>query len=340
MAQINKPSEHINSILYTGNGSTQSVTGVGFQPDLCIFKNRDQVLNPTVLDSARGLKYLYTTESGAEGNYSSNFTSFDSDGFSLGSAANVNGNGDDMLCYNWKANGTGSSNTDGSITSTVSANTTAGFSIVSYTGTFASATVGHGLGVAPKVIIVKNRDTTNHWCVGHNSLTWSYFLNLNLTDAQSNDSTNRFIGTAPTSSVFTVGQAGETNGNNNNMIAYCFAEKKGYSKFGSYIGNGSVDGTFVYLGFKPAWVLWKKSSGIENWGIANNKSSPFNIVDKKVRVDTALIEATGDIMDFTSNGFKIRTSSGEYNGSGGTYVYMAFAEQPLVGTNNIPCTAR
>ena len=339
MAQINKPSEHINTVLYTGNGSSQSVTGVGFQPDLCIFKNRDQALNPTVVDAVRGLKYLYTTEPGGEGDYSSNFTSFDSDGFSVGTAANVNGSGDDMLCYNWKANGSGSANTDGTISSTVSANQTSGFSIVKYTGNATSgATVGHGLNAVPKVMWVKNLDASENWSVYHNSIGNTKFLRLNQNNATTTSSTI-WNDTTPTSSVFTVGNGASVNGSGNEFIAYCFAEKKGYSKFGSYIGNGSTDGTFIYTGFKPAWVLWKKTD-IENWGIANNKSSPFNVVSLKVRVDTAIIEATGDNFDFVSNGFKIRTTSGEYNTSGSTYIYMAFAENPLVGTNNIPCTAR
>jgi hypothetical protein len=302
---------------------------------------------PTVLDAVRGLKYLYTNDTGAEGDYSSNFTSFDSDGFSLGSAANVNGNGNGMLCYNWKANGSGSANTDGTISSTVSANTTAGFSIVSYTGNgTGGATVGHGLGTTPHVIIIKNRtdSSSSAWSMYHHkafvSASNPNILYLNSNVAEQDDTNVHHTTTTFNSTVFSLGNYNGSNGSSDNMIAYCFAEKKGYSKFGSYTGNGSADGTFVYLGFKPSWVLWKKSSGTENWGIANNKSSPFNIVDKKVRVDTAIAEATGDIMDFTSNGFKIRTTSGEYNGSGGTYVYMAFAEQPLVGTNNIPATAR
>ena len=343
MAQINKPNLHFNTVLYTGTGSSNSVTGVGFQPDFTWIKQRSGTEQNVLFDSIRGAtKYLASSSTAVEATTATTLTSFDSDGFTEGGHGMTGQSSATYLAYNWLAGGTSSSNTDGTITSTVTANQTAGFSIVKWAGdSSASATVGHGLGATPACIICKEMNGTDYWHMYHQDLTADYNLFPNVTNAE----TKPTDGTLTNATSTTFGFQGATNvvavnesGKNN--IAYCFAEKKGYSKFGSYTGNGNADGTFVYLGFKPAFILWKKSSGVENWGIANNKSSPFNIVNLKNRIDSQIAEATGDIMDFTSNGFKIRTTSGEYNSSGGTYIYMAFAEQPLVGTNNIPCTAR
>jgi hypothetical protein len=228
---------------------------------------------------------------------------------------------------------------DGSIQSNVSPNTTAGFSIVSFTGTAANATVGHGLGVAPKVLLIKNRSATDDWAVYHGSLATDKYLRLNQNTAQETG-TPMWNDTAPTSSVFSVGTYHNSNGPSENMIAYCFAEKKGYSKFGSYKGNGNADGAFIYTGFKPAFVMHKRTDTTEDWGITDVKRNTFNVVDKKLRPNANIAEVDQDILDINSNGFKWRTTSGEFNASGGTYIYMAFAEQPLVGTNNVPATAR
>ena len=351
MAQINKPTDYFNTVLYTGNGSTQSITGVGFQPDWIWGKNRSGANAHWVNDVIRGVDIrLIPNETGAEDNPSTDIvTSFDSDGFSLGSNTEGNANTNNYVSWNWKANGSGSSNTDGSITSTVSANTTAGFSIVSYTGTGSNATVGHGLGVAPSVIIIKHREkgTGYNWVVYHHKNTSAPetdFLKLNLTDATADDNT-MFNDTAPTSSVFSIGTAGLTNNNTFNFIAYCFAEKKGYSKFGSYTGNGSTDGTFVYTGFKPAFVLLKRTdTGGNPWLLNDNKRDTFNFCRKNLFPDTsgAEVDVTGEggTIDILSQGFKLRSLGTTLNGSGSTYIYMCFAENPLVGTNNIPATAR
>jgi len=334
---IKKPSDYFNTKLYTGNGGTQSITGVGFQPDWCWIKNRDQALNPVSIDSVRGLKYLYTSSTSAEGDFSSAFTSFDSDGFSVGANNNVNGSGNGIASWNWLANGTGVANTDGSISSTVSANTTSGFSIVSYTGTGANATVGHGLGSAPAFIVTKSRTLARSWRIYHQSLGNATSFDLDQTLAAFSAATS-WNSTTPTSSVFSLGTASSTNESGANLIAYCFAEKKGFSKFGSYTGNGNADGTFVYTGFSPAFVMVRRTDAGDGWIMFDNKRSSFNIVDKNVQANSSNAETTSGYLDFTSNGFKLRMNGASANGSGASYIYMAFAEQPLVGDN--PATAR
>jgi hypothetical protein len=342
MAQINKSSEYFNTVLYTGNGSTNAITGVGFQPDWVWIKNRPDVREHQIYDSIRGVtKVIGSDRTSAEATVSNGLTAFGSDGFTVGSDANVNDSGDSHVSWNWLASNTTASNTDGSITSTVSANTTSGFSIVSFTGTGANATVGHGLGSAPEMIILKNRDSAENWIVGNTSLDWTKYLALNLTDATTTAS-NIWQNTAPTSSVFSIGDSGKVNGSGNGMVAYCFAEKKGFSKFGSYTGNGSTDGTFVYTGFKPAWVMIKcTSSGTTQWRMYDDKRDTYNPVYKELNANTSDAEnASTRYHDFLSNGFKMRDTNINTNGSGSTYIFMAFAENPLVGTNNIPATAR
>ena len=230
----------------------------------------------------------------------------------------------------------GSSNFSGSIQSTVSAGSTQGFSIVSYTGTGSSATVGHGLGVAPKVVIYKNRSESQNWRVVTTAIDGSLDnLFLNTTDAKSDDSI-----TVPSSTVFTLDGSTQTNKSSQNIIAYCFAEKKGYSKFGSYTGNGNADGTFIYTGFRPAWVLNKLTSGADDWQILDNKRNTFNVTNKYLRPNSSGAVTTNDAIDFLSNGFKLRTSAGSWNPSGGSFIYMAFAESPFVNSNGVPNNAR
>jgi len=345
MAQINKPNTYFNTKLYTGNGSTNAITGVGFQPDMVWTKRRSGVDNHHLFDAVRVIssvpQRLFPNLTNAEdGNFGS-LDSFDADGFTLGANVATNASGQTFASWNFKAGGTGVSNTQGSITSTVSANTTSGFSIVSWTGTGANATVGHGLTSAPQMIILKNRDSAENWIVGNTSLGWTKYLALNLTDATTTAS-NIWQNTAPTSSVFSIGDSGKVNGSGNGIVAYCFAEKKGFSKFGKYTGNGSADGTFVYTGFKPAFVMIKRDGSGENWTIRDNKRDGFNITNKTLKPNTSDAEAsTSDFdIDLLSNGFKLRSNSGHSNSSGQTNIYMAFAENPLVGTNNIPTTAR
>ncbi len=336
---INKSSLHMNTKLYTGNGSTQSITGVGFQPDWTWIKPRSTAGNHRITDAVRGAtKQIYTDLTNAENTNTNGLTAFGTDGFTVGSDGGYNGNGVTFASWNWKANGAGSSNTDGSITSTVSANTTSGFSIVKYTGNETSgATVGHGLSTTPKMIIIKNRNSTDDWVVYHESLGNTQSIRLNLTNAAATTPAS-FNNTSPTSSVFTLGDWTAVNGSS--MIAYCFAEKTGYSKFGSYVGNGSADNNaFIYTGFKPAWVMIKNTSVADWWGIIDNKRVGYNPTNNPLFANTSATEGNFN-NDLLSNGFKIRSNTGGVGTSGNTYIYIAFAEAPLVGNNNVPCTAR
>ena len=351
---INKSSDHFNTKLYTGNATDDTaITGVGFTPSFLWGKNRtDAGTNHFLIDAVRGVtKELNTNNTSAEGTDATLIKSFDSDGFTLGDGS-LNQSAKNFVTWNWKANGQGSSNTDGSINTTyTSANTTAGFSISQYTGTGANATVGHGLGVAPKMIITKCTSHTSNWGVYHKSIGATKMLNLNQTNAEATNN-GYFNNTDPTSSVFSLGDEGnDTNGSGKTYIAYCFAPVKGYSAMGSYTGNGSAtDGTFVYTGFVPAFVICKVTSTTDNWMMFTNKigsstdsTSGFNIHSRILEANGSGAEqsvGSGQGIDFVSNGFKIREDNGNLNGSGATYIYMAFAEAPLVGSNNIPCTAR
>ena len=339
---INKSSDYFNTKLYTGNGSTNAITGVDFQPDFVWIKNRDDVHGHQLYDVIRGVtKRLSSNNTGAEATDSTGLTSFDSDGFTVGSETAVNANTENIVAWNWLgANGT-ASNTDGSITSTVSANTTSGFSIVSYTGTGSVATIGHGLNAVPKMIISKSLANGEHWGTYHASLGNGKVIALNSTDGSITNSAY-WNNTSPTTSVWSVGTSPLTN-HPHASIAYCFAEKKGFSKFGSYIGNGSTDGTFVYTGFKPSFILSKRTdvSG-QNWTIWDNKrsSSNFNPTDKILHPNVSNTENTADDTDFLSNGFKLRATALGMNASGSSYIYMAFAEVPLVGSNGVTAKAR
>ena len=343
---IDKPTDYFNTKLYTGNGSTQSITGVGFQPDWCLIKNRNQALNPVAIDSVRGLKYLYTNGSGAEGDYSSAFTSFDSDGFSVGATDNVNGNGNGIVAWNWKAGGSASSNSDGGITTSVSANTTSGFSIVKWTGNGSATTLGHGLGSVPKVLFLKTLDRSENWVVYHvgNNTTAPEDKSIRLDGTNAvQDNATHFNDTAPTSSVFSVGASNGVNPSGEEMIAYCFAEKQGFSKIGSYEGSGDADGPLIYTGMSTAFVLLKEIDNANNWMIYDNKRSPFNLRDDFISPDIADAEYTGNAnnkMDMLSNGFKIRGTGSATNRSGSTYIYMSFAESPFVSSGGTPTTAR
>ncbi len=337
---INKSGDYFNTKLYTGNGSTQSITGVGFQPDWVWGKARSEASNHMLFDIVRGTgKELHSQNTDIETTSATTLTAFDSDGFSLGNNGNINRNTETYASWNWLTDNTsGSSNTDGSITSTVSANTTAGFSIVSWTGN--SGTVGHGLGVKPAMIIVKSRQSTTNWVVMHKGLG-----NMDTNILVLNTTTGIDSGGAgmaePTTSVFTI-----TSGlaPNDNLIAYCFAEKKGYSKFGSYTGNGSTDGTFIYTGFKPTFVNIKRTDSAGQWNmfdIARADVPNANGNDQVIysnSSDAELSSVTREI-DLLSNGFKCRNTGGDINASGGSYIYMAFG-QSLVGSNNVPANAR
>jgi len=334
-------SKNMNIALYTGTGSSQSITGLGFQPDFTWIKGRSGATDHGLYDAVRGVqKQLESNNTDAETTETTGLTAFGSDGFTVGALAQLNTSSATYVGWNWKANGAGSSNTAGSITSTVSANTTAGFSIVTYTGTGANATVGHGLGVAPSMIIIKNRPSSGDtWPVWHTSFGGASntdYISLNGTGAKGwAGSLALWNGTLPTSTVFSVGTYSASNESTKGMVAYCFAPIAGYSAFGSYTGNGSTDGTFVYTGFRPKFVLIKVSSGTTgNWTLVDTSRNPYNVMNSQLNPDASDAEFSGsNIIDAVSNGFKLRNTPSAFNGSGNTYIYMAFAESPFKFSN-------
>jgi hypothetical protein len=326
--------DYFNPVLYTGNGNAtaQAITGTGFQPDWVWIKSRSNTYVNLLFDAVRGAgKQLISELTNAETTVA-NFVSFDSDGFTVnanGGASSYNANGATYVAWQWKANGAGSSNTAGSITSTVSANTTSGFSVVTFAAA-ANSTVGHGLGVAPSMVVVKSRTSgTAFWLTYHVSTGPTGFLAWNTTDAFATNSTV-WNNTAPTSTVFTIG-SGFTNASYGNCVAYCFAEVPGYSRFGSYTGNGSTDGPFVFTGFRPRYVLIKSTAGDRGWGIFDSARGTFNVNKLLLEANSsgAEIDSANYQLDFLSNGFKIRTDNQYMNANGSTYIFAAFAENPF-----------
>jgi hypothetical protein len=317
---------------YTANGGVQTVDNsdlgtTGFQPDLAILKNRNSVGGWATIDSVRGTSlYLQTYLTNAEATDAQLITSFNTNGYSLGT--NQFSNGTTMVGYQWKAGGTAVSNTSGSITSSVSANTTAGFSVVTWTGNSTIATIGHGLGVAPSMYIVKNRGTGG-WVVYHVSLGATQYLTLQTTDAVGTSS-GPWNNVAPTSSVFTVGSSFQ---NTSNYVAYCWAQVAGFSQFGSYTGNGSADGPFIYTGFRPKFLMVKKTDAVGNWVIDDSTRNANNIVDLELYPSLSNAEDSDPSYDFLSNGFKLRATSSNKNTNGGSYIYAAFAENPFKYAN-------
>ena len=363
---IDDPSAYFQTVLYAGDSSNSTViTNDGnsdLQPDWVWIKSRNEGNAGTGghmwFDSSRGIKsttgsdspFLVTNSTSGDQTNANGLQAIGTDSFTPGSMTRTNETGDNYVAWQWKANGgTTASNSDGSLASVVQANTTAGFSIVTWTGVGGARTVGHGLGVAPDVIIVKNRSTSTQWGVWHKDLAdTDNNLRINSTSAEIDDAL--WNDTVPTSSVFSISSAAEVS---NDSIAYCFAEKQGYSKFGSYIGNGSgtsdgtFDGPFVYTGFKPSWLMIKRfDGGAEDWNIFDNKrprsDSTGNYINNKLYANQPSAESGSvyDAVDFLSNGFKIRTGRGGTNTSSGTYIYMAFAENPFTTSTGIPTTAR
>ena len=329
------PAKHFNIALYTGNGGTQSITGVGFQPDWTWIKSRSAAYDHVLIDSVRGVeKQLISNKADAETQDSGNgLISFDTDGFTvkLGTSTSYNNSSQTYAAWNWKANGAGESNTDGSITSTVSVNENAGFSIATYTGTGASATVGHGLSKAPNVTIIKPRNFSDNWIFTHDMQDGSDDqLYLNLATANSSPSASFTV----TQNASTIGLTSWNNVNDtgDTYVMYCFTEKDGFSKFGKYNGNGSTNGSFIYTGFRPAYILIKQNS-TGNWTVYDAGRDPHNAVQRILYAGLNATENTGtDRVDFLSNGFKWRDSSND-NTSGFTHYYMAFAEQPFKYAN-------
>ena len=335
--------DHFNTVLYTGNASGQTITGVGFQPDLSWNKNRATTDFHLLQDSTRGAgKELFSNSSADEESYSTSITSWNSDGFVLGDREPINANNEAYVSWNWKANGgttttnDASSTSVGTIDSVFQANTTAGFSIVTFAAdNTAGRVVAHGLGVAPKMIITKGIAQATGWYTYHFNIGANKFIRLNEANPEATN-TGIWGNTHPTSSVFTIGnnECGYNNGGANDVLAYCFAEVDGYSKMGSYVGNVDAEGVYVYLGFRPAWILLKRTTGgsTYNWFIHDNKRGAFNVNDERLTSDTNEAESTSiTSMDFLSSGFKIRTANTSYNE--GNFIYMAFAAQPFKYAN-------
>ena len=331
---LDKPTDYFNTKLYTGTGANQSITGVGHQPDLVWIKDRTNTNNHVLTDSVRGVeKVLLSNANNLEDTYTDGLTAFNSDGFSLGDdddgQMNVSGNA--CVSWNWKKS------------------TTSGFDIVLYTGNASGSAraISHSLGATPGFMLTKNRTGTqvtgtDKWVAFNKSFVAGDYIHLDLTAAKLNSS-GYWGGTLPTSSNFYVGgtSANVHNESGIDYVAYLWAEKKGYSKFGSYTGNGSSDGSYIHLGFKPAWVMTRRTDTTENWAIFDNKRDGFNVNNRILLANVTDAEnTTATYLDLLSNGFKARATSGALNASGGTYIYMAFAESPFVTSTGIPTTAR
>jgi len=331
--------DYFNVVLYPGTGSSQSITGVGFQPDFVWIKEREVgTADHGLYDAVRGVqKQMESNTITAESTETTGLTAFNTDGFTVGALAQLNTNTDKYVAWNWNAGGSNQTISVGqystspnvpSIASTVRASTTAGFSIVTYTGTGANATVGHGLGVAPSMIILKPRNAADNWPVWHGSFAVNEYVYLNLTNAKASLST--FMNsTLPSSTVISLGTWANTNTNTQTMVAYVFAAVAGYSAFGSYTGNGSTDGPFVFLGFRPRWILIKNSSATASWYIYDAVRNTFNVVDKLLYPNLSNAEDTYTFGDMLSNGFKIRSTDSGMNSNGNTIIYAAFAEFPF-----------
>ena len=353
---IDDPSAYFHVNLHTGNGTnntdiTFDANAGDFQPDWIWFKGRTpSAIDHALFDSSRGTtKILSTNNTNAENAQGSTLKAFNSNGFRVGDDAGdygVNASGRTYVTWNWKSQGGSTvSNSDGSITSTVQANTTAGFSIVTYTGNGSSgATIGHGLGAVPSMFIIKRRSGAEDWVVYHHKNTSAPetdHLLLNTTDATS-DSDTRFNDTAPTSSLITMGNNAVINGSGSTYVCYAFKEIQGYSKFSSFTGTGNADGPMVFCGFSPSWVMIKKTNNTSQWVIHDTTRQEFNMQTRFLQANQNAAESTSSAadLDILSNGFKLRSSDDAQNGNGDTYIYLAFASSPLVGSDGTPCTAR
>ena len=334
-AQGASPEDHFNTVLWTGDGTSGRSITTGHQPDFVWTKERNSAINHIAQNSISGTGlYLHPNTTAAEQSATTLITSFDSNGFTVGNSGSINGSSDTYVAWSWKANGSGVTNTDGSITSTVSANTTSGFSIVSYSGNgTAGATVGHGLNQKLELFILKARNGVREWPVYSETLGATKFLLLNGTNAATT-AVQPFNNTEPTNQVFTVGSSNSANDSSLNYIAYCFHSVEGFSKCGSYVGNGSTDGPFVYTGFQVKWVMYKRTDSAGDWSILDTERSTYNVADDYLYPHSSAAEASGAYQtDFLSNGFKLRGTNTQNNASGGTYIYMAFAENPFKYSN-------
>ncbi len=340
---IDDPSAYFQTALYSGTGSAQSITNDGnsnLQPDWMITKNRTGTTDPMVNDSSRGVgKYMFANRMNSEATSTVDHTSFNSDGFSVSTGESVNDSGDTFVAWQWKANGgTTSSNTAGNVTNTLQANTTAGFSISTFTSASSgNTTIGHGLGVTPAMFILKARNQGYGWWVNHKGLAnqSDQYLGIHT----SGDVATVSWGAAPSSTLITLSQA--FTGAGTSMVCYSFAEKQGFSKFGKYIGNGNSDGTFVYTGFKPAFFMSKRFDNTSNWLIFDNERST-NLNDNYIYLNSNAAEGTSSSsgVDFLSNGVKMRNTYNDANANNASYIYMAFAHNPFVTSTGTPTTAR
>ena len=337
-----QPSDFFSTKLYTGTGSSNAITGVGFQPDFTWIKDRVSANSNQLVDAVRGVSNIaFSDDQAAEVTDAAGLTAFGADGFTVNTRSGMNTDTNTYVSWNWKA-GTTSGLTGGTITpSAYSINTTSGFSAIAYTGTTTGGeTIPHGLGVAPDMVIVKKLSTTSDWKVYHSGVDATapqdYALTLNTTAAR-DDSVGPWYDTAPTSTLVTLGT--DNNSDSVTYIAYCFASIKGYSKLGAYTGNGNADGSFVYTGFRRSFVMVKKTAG-ESWAIIDDKRLGYNVANYQLFANATSIDTTETRADIVSNGFKVRTTNGEYNTDTGTYVYAAFAEFPIVSSNDVPGTAR
>ena len=321
---IDDPTKYFNTVTYTGNGaSSHAITGVGHQPDWVWIKRRDGAVNHLLHDSIRGVTNLLVSNSTAGDDSNSNILlGFDSDGFRVGANSASNVSSGTFVSWNWKESAT------------------SGFDIISYTGNATGRTISHSLSAVPKWIIVKNRSSSENWIVYHVSVGNGKRVGLNQTNAESSTAQS-WGGTTPTSSVITLGTSSGTNANGDDFIMYAFADVKGLSKFGKYSANNNADGPFVYLGFRPAWLMLKVIDGnTGGWDMYDNKRGSYNGQISMLQANANSAQATSDAVDFLSNGFKIRNTSGNQNGSGDTIIYMAFAESPFVNSNGVSTNAR
>ena len=348
---IDDPEAYFQVVTYTGNGSANhAITLPGttdMQPDLVWIKNRDATDSHCLFDAVRGAtKVIHSDSTAAESTDADTLDSFTSDGFQVDADVKVNTNAEKYVAWCWKANGTGSSNTDGTInTGATSANTTSGFSISTYTGTGSAATVGHGLGVAPALVITKRRASSDaSWAVFHHKNTAepeTDNLKLDTTAATADDS-GVWNDTAPSSTVFSAGDDGVVNASGSTYVAYAFADVQGFSKFGTYEGNGNVDGPFLYCGFRPAFILIKRTTAAADWQNMDHRrgTGNGNPAHEQLWASTSNAESSDYDQDFVSNGFKLRNTGTHRNGAGDTYVFAAFAYSPFVNSNGVPCNAR
>ena len=346
---IDDPEKYFKPVKYVGNLLQHPVEGFNHQPDWLWFKNADTTNSHNLLDSTRGTDKTLegTNNNNAEGDTTTRLDSFDADGFTVETDPSVNGNNNEIVVFSWAANG-------GSLTNVAESgdnpgfsrqtNTTSGFSIIKYTGTGAVGTIAHGLGIVPDFIILKRLENADNWRTYDSVGGGTKAMRLNLNGGHGTSS-SFYNDTDATSSVFTVGTNSEINGDAETYIAYVFGSVKGYSKIGSYVGNGNADGPLVYTGFKPAWVMVKKTSGSHDWYIQygnttfDDVSQAVNPVKSSLIANSSGAKATENSMDFLSNGFKLRTSGNGHNTSGDTYLYMAFAQNPFVNSNGTPSNA-